>query len=54
MKDRINNLSHEYISLIEAEVRQDTITIIEDFSTGLHQTMHTEDSKDMDKTIEEQ
>ena len=51
MRDRINNLSHEYISLIEAEVRQDAI-IIRDFRTDFNQTTHTEDGQGMDKTIE--
>ena len=50
MKDRIDNLSHEYISLIEAEVRLDITTIREDFRTGLDQTMHTEEDQGMDKT----
>ena len=48
MKDRIGNLSHEYISLIEA----DLTTIREDFRTGLGQTVHTEDDQGIDKTIE--
>ena len=52
MKDRIDNLSHEYISLIEAEVRLDITTIREDFSKGLGQKMHTKDNQGMDKTIE--
>ena len=52
MKDKTNNLSHEYITLIEAEVRLNTIMIREDFRTGLDQTMHTEDDQGMDKTIE--
>ena len=50
--DRIDNLSHEYISLIEAEVRLDAITIREDFRTGSDQTTHTEDDQGMGKTIE--
>ena len=51
-KDRIDNLSHEYISLIEAEVRLDVTTIREDFRTGLDQTTHTEDDQCIGKTIE--
>ena len=41
-----------YISLIEAEVRLDVMTIREDFITGFEQTMHTEDEQGMDKAIE--
>ena len=52
MKDRIDNLSHEYFSLIEAEVRLDVIMIRENFRTGLGQIMHIEDDQGMDKTIE--
>ena len=52
MKDRINNLSHEYISLIEAEVRQDAIMIREHFRTCLDPIMHTEDDQGINKTIE--
>ena len=52
MKDRIGNLSHKYISLIEAEVKLDVTMIREDFRTGLGQTMHTEDDQVMGKTIE--
>ena len=52
MKDRIDNLSGKYISLIEAEVRLDVIMIKEDFRTGLDQTMHIEDDQGMDKIIE--
>ena len=52
MKDRIDNLSHEYISLIEEEVRLDVTMIREDFRTGLDQTTCTEDDQGMDKTIE--
>ena len=52
MKDRIDNLSHEYISLIEAEVRLGIPMIREDFKTDLDQTMCTEDDQGMDKTIE--
>ena len=52
MKDRIDNLSHEYISLIEAEVRLDAITNREDFRTGLGQTTHTEEDQGMDKITE--
>ena len=47
MKDRIDNLSHEYISLIEVEVRLDVTMIRENFRTGLDQTMHTEDGQGM-------
>ena len=52
MKDRIDNLSHEYICLIEAEVRLDTAMIREDFRTGLDRTMHIEYDQGMDKTTE--
>ena len=52
MKNRIDNLSHEYISLIEAEVRLHVTTIREYFRIGLDQTTHTEDDQDMDKSIE--
>ena len=52
MKDRIDTLSHEYISLIEAEVRLDVTMIKENFRRGLGQTNHTEDDQGMDKTIE--
>ena len=34
-KDRIDSLNHEFTSPIEVEDRQDTITNIEDFRTGL-------------------
>ena len=52
MKDRIDNLNHEYISLIEVEDRQDTITNREDFRTDSGQTTHTEEDQGMDKIIE--
>ena len=52
MKDIIDNLGHEYISLIEVEVRQDTIMNKEDFRTGLGQTTHTEEDQGMDKITE--
>ena len=38
MKDRIDNLNHEYSSPIEVEHRQDAITNGEDFRIGLGQT----------------
>ena len=49
MKDKVDNLSHRYISLIEAEVRLDVTTTREDFKTGLDQTMQTEDDQGMAK-----
>ena len=49
MKDKIDNLSHEYISLIEVEIRLDVTMIKEDSKTGLDQTTHTEDDQSMDK-----
>ena len=52
MKDRVDNLNLEYISLIEVEVSLDINMIREDFKTGLDQTMHTEDDQGMDKTID--
>ena len=52
MKDRIDNLSIENISLIEAEVRLDATTIREDFRTFLDQTTNTADDQGMDKIIE--
>ena len=52
MNDRIDNLSHEYISLIEAEVRLDVTMIREDFRTGLGQTICIEDDHSMNKAIE--
>ena len=52
MKGRINNLSHEYISLIEAEVRWNAIMVREDFRTDLDHTMYSEHGQGMDKTIE--
>ena len=45
MKDRIDNLNHEYISPIEVEDRQDAIMNREDFRTGLGQTTHTEEDQ---------
>ena len=48
MKDRIDNFSHKYISLIEVEERQDAITNRED----LGQTICTEEDQGMD-TIRE-
>ena len=51
MKDRIDHLSHEYISPIEAELRQDAV-MNRDFRTGLGQTTHTEEDQGMDKIIE--
>ena len=51
MKDRIANLSHKYISLIEAEVLLD-ITTIRDFRTRLDQTTCREDDRGMYKTIQ--
>ena len=52
MKDRIDNLSNEYISLIEREVKQDAIMNREDFRTGSGQTTHMEEDQGMDKIIE--
>ena len=52
MKDRLDNLSHGYISLIKAEIILDVTMIREDFRTGLGQTMCTEDDQGMDKNIE--
>ena len=52
MKDRIDNLNHEYTSPIEVEDRQDAIMNREDSRTGLGQTTHTEEDQGMDKTIE--
>ena len=52
MKDRIDNLSHKYISPIEAEVKQDAITNREDFRTGLGQTIHIKEDQGMDKITE--
>ena len=50
--DKVDHLSHKYISLIEAEIRLDITTTREDSKTGLDQTMHREDDKGMDKTTE--
>ena len=50
--DRIDSLNHEFISPIEVEDRQDTITNREDFRTGLGQTTHTEEDQGMDKITE--
>ena len=47
MKGRINHSSHEFISLIEVEVRLDAIMIREDMKAGLGQTMCTEDVQDI-------
>ena len=52
MKDRIDNLNHKYISLIEVEVRQDAITNEEDFRTGLGETTCTEEDQGMDRMTE--
>ena len=52
MKDRIDNLNHEYISLIEVEDRQDAIMNREDLRTGLGQTACTEEDQGMDKITE--
>ena len=52
MKDKIDNVNHKYISLIEAEVRLDVNIIKEDLRTGLDQTTCREDDQGMDKTIE--
>ena len=52
MKDRIDNLNHEYISLIEVEDRQDAIMNREDLRTGLGQTTCTEEDHGMDKIKE--
>ena len=52
MKDRIDNLSHEYISLIGAEVRLEVIMNRENLGTGLGQITCVEDDQGMDKTIE--
>ena len=52
MKDRIDHLNIEYISLIEAEVRLHAIMVREDLKTGFDQTTCTEDDQGMDKTIE--
>ena len=43
MKDRVNNLSHECINLIEVEVR---------IKVGLGQIMHIEVIQDTTKTLE--
>ena len=51
MRGRINHSSHEFISLIEIEVRLHTIMIIEDMRAGLGQTMCTEDVQDMIKIL---
>ena len=51
-EDKIDNLSCKYISLIDVEVRLHVTTIIENFRTGLDQTMYTEDDQSMDKIKE--
>ena len=51
MKGRINHSSHEFIGLIEVEVRLDTIMIREDMKAGLGQTMCTEDAQDIIKIL---
>ena len=50
--DRIDNLSHKYISLIEVEVRQDATMNREDFRTGLGHITCTEEDQGMDKITE--
>ena len=52
MRDRTDNSNHEYINLIEAEVRLDVTMIREDFRSGLDQTICTEDDQGIYKTIE--
>ena len=52
MKDKIGNLSHKYISLIEVEIRLDITPTRENFRTDRDQTTCTEDDQDMDKTVE--
>ena len=52
MKDKTDSLNHEYISPIEVENRQDALTNIEDFKTGLGQTIHTQEDQGMDKITE--
>ena len=47
MKDRVNSLSHECISLIEAEVRMEVITKV-----GLGMIMHIEIVQDTTKILE--
>ena len=49
MKDSTDNSRHKYISLIEADVRQDTIMNREDFRTGLGQKTCTKKDQGMDK-----
>ena len=51
MKDRIDSLTHKFISPIEEEDRQDIITNREDFRLGLGHTTHTEEDEGMDKII---
>ena len=51
-KDKTGSLNCEYISPIDVEDRQDTLTNREDFKTGLGQTIHTEEDQGMDKIIE--
>ena len=52
MKDKTDSLNCEDISPIEVEDRLDALTKIEDFKTGLGQTIHTEEDQGMDKIIE--
>ena len=47
MKDRVNHLSHEYINLIEAEVRIEVITKVD-----LGPIMHIEVVQDTTKILE--
>ena len=51
MMGRINRLSHEFISLIEAEDGLDVTMIREDIKAGLDQTVCTEDVQDIIKIL---